>query len=110
VKRIPEEVFIPFFAFYLFLVPDARGRGRPRTAWMDNIKTWTGLSVEESIRMTENRENVESKSMMWPTLGSRTAKEQNSAKNAKYGGIRRNYRPRFKSFFSVQITRESSPG
>ena len=29
------------------------GRGRPRTAWMDNIKTCTGLSVEESIRMTE---------------------------------------------------------
>ena len=29
-------------------------RGRPRTAWMDNIKTWTGLSVEESIRMTED--------------------------------------------------------
>jgi len=22
-------------------------------AWMENIKTWTGLSVEESIRMTE---------------------------------------------------------
>ena len=31
-----------------------RTRGRPRTAWMDNIKTWTGLSVEESIRMTED--------------------------------------------------------
>ena len=28
----------------------ARRRGRSRTAWMDNIKTWTGLSVEESIR------------------------------------------------------------
>ena len=33
-----------------------RRRGRPRTAWMDNIKTWTGLSVEESIRMTEDRD------------------------------------------------------
>ena len=32
--------------------PGARKRGRPRTAWMDNIKTWTGLSVEESIRLT----------------------------------------------------------
>jgi len=29
-------------------------RGRPRTAWMDNVKTWTGLPVEESIRMTED--------------------------------------------------------
>ena len=34
----------------------ARRRGTPRTAWMDNIKTWTGLSVEESIRMTEDRD------------------------------------------------------
>ena len=34
-------------------VPDARSRGRPRTAWMDNIKTWTGIPVEESVRITE---------------------------------------------------------
>ena len=34
-------------------VPDARRRGRPRT---DNIKTWTGLAVKESIKMTEDRE------------------------------------------------------
>ena len=27
---------------------------KPRTAWMDNIKTWTGLPVEESVRMTED--------------------------------------------------------
>jgi len=32
-------------------MPGARRRVS-RTAWMDNIKTWTGLSVEESIRMT----------------------------------------------------------
>jgi len=38
-------------------MPGARRRGRPpRTAWMDNIKTWTGLSVEESIRMTADRD------------------------------------------------------
>ena len=35
-------------------MPGAHRRGRPRTAWMDNIKTWTGLSMEESIRMTED--------------------------------------------------------
>jgi len=34
----------------------ARRRGRPRTAWVDNTKTWTGLSVEESLRMTEDRD------------------------------------------------------
>jgi len=27
------------------MMPGARRRGRPRTAWIDNIKTWTGLSV-----------------------------------------------------------------
>ena len=37
-------------------MPGARRRGRPCTAWMDNIKTWTGLSVEESIKMTEDRD------------------------------------------------------
>jgi len=26
------------------------------TAWMDNIKTWTGLTMEESIRMAEDRD------------------------------------------------------
>jgi len=27
----------------------------PRTAWTDNVKTWTGHPVEESIRMTKDR-------------------------------------------------------
>ena len=35
-------------------MPGVRRQGRPRTAWIDNIKSWTGLSVEESIRMTED--------------------------------------------------------
>jgi len=34
-------------------MPGARKRGRPRTAWMDNIKTRTGLSVEESINQSD---------------------------------------------------------
>ena len=37
-------------------MPGACRRGRPHTAWMDNIKTWTGLPLEESIRMTEDRD------------------------------------------------------
>ena len=37
-------------------MPGARRRGRPRTAWMDNIKTWPGLPVGESARMTEDRD------------------------------------------------------
>jgi len=37
-------------------MPGARRRGRPRTAWMDNIKTCTKLLVKKSIRMTEDRD------------------------------------------------------
>jgi len=36
-------------------MPGACRRGRPRTAWVDNIKTWTGLTVEESVRITGQR-------------------------------------------------------
>ena len=58
----------------------ARRRGRQRTAWMDN-NTWSGLPVKESMKMTEI--NVESTSMVWPTLGSRIATEQNKTKQLK---------------------------
>jgi len=37
-------------------MPGARRRGRPHTAWMDNIMTWTGLTMVESIRMAEDRD------------------------------------------------------
>ena len=33
--------------------------------------------VEESVRMAEDRDKWRNTSMVWPTLGSRTAKEQN---------------------------------
>jgi len=36
-------------------MPGARRLGRLRTAWMDNIKKWTGLPVEKSVRMTGQR-------------------------------------------------------
>jgi len=60
-------------------MPGARRRERPRTSLMDNINTWTGLSVEESIRMTEGRYKWRKYVLVWPTLVSRTAKrtEQN---------------------------------
>ena len=57
-------------------MPGACKRGRPRTTWLDNIKTWTGLPVEESITMTEDRDKWRKYVKVWPTLGSRTAKEQ----------------------------------
>ena len=53
-------------------MPGACRRGRPRTAWMDNITTWTGLCgrVSQNDRGQRNREST---FMVWP---SRTAKEQ----------------------------------
>jgi len=59
-------------------MPGARRRGRPRTAWMDNIKMWTGLPVEESVRMTEDRDKWRKyvHGVANPQIA-RTAKEQN---------------------------------
>src|SRR6218665_20063 len=36
-------------------VPGGRGKGIPRINWMDNIRTWTGRTQEDLIRMTEDR-------------------------------------------------------
>ena len=58
-------------------MPGARRRGRPRTAWMDNIKTLTGLSVEESTRMTEDRDKYRKYIHGVANTRSSTAKEQN---------------------------------
>jgi len=52
-------------------VAGACRRGRPHTVWMDNIKTWIGLSVEESIRIAEDREST---SVVWSTLGSTSSR------------------------------------
>jgi len=37
-------------------MPGACRRERPRMTWMDNINIWTGIPLEESIRMTEDRD------------------------------------------------------
>ena len=37
-------------------MPGVRRRRRHLTAWIDNIKLWIGFSVEESIRMTQDRD------------------------------------------------------
>jgi len=44
---------------------------------MDNIKTWTGLPVEESVGVTEDRDKWRKYVRGVATLGSRTVKEQN---------------------------------
>jgi len=62
-------------------MPGTCRQGRTCMALMDNIDMWTGLPVEELVRMTEI--NRESMSMVWPTLGWRTAKEQNRTMTMK---------------------------
>jgi len=37
-------------------MPGVCRQERPCMAWIDNIKSWTGLSVEESVRMTKDRD------------------------------------------------------
>jgi len=67
-------------------MPGARRRGRPRTAWMDNIKTSRRGQdyVEESIRMRQDRDKWRKYVHGVTNLGSRTAKEQN--RTLQYGG------------------------
>jgi len=65
-------------------MPGACRRGRPRTAWMDNIKTWTGISVEESVRMTGiNGEKVR------PWCGQPSARGRLKNRTEQNSGIRR---------------------
>ena len=44
-----------------------RGRDRPRTLWMDNIKEWTKLSYVDCVRKADDRERW--KSMIVNLLG-----------------------------------------
>ena len=37
-------------------MPGTRRRGRPRTAWMDNIRKWTGLSMTQLMARTGDRD------------------------------------------------------
>jgi len=74
-------------------MPGVHRRGRPRTAWIDNIKSWTGLSLEESIRMTEDRDKGDkwSTSMVWPTLGPRTVRNRNKNCGQTAGWIKMSF-------------------
>ena len=36
-------------------VPGRRGKGRPRKSWMDDLKEWTGLDVQQINKIAINR-------------------------------------------------------
>jgi len=65
-------------------MPGARRRGRPRTAWMDNIRTWTGLSVAESIRLAEDRDKW--RKCGQPSDRGRLKTEQDHVSHQKFRG------------------------
>jgi len=60
-------------------MPGRCRRGRPGMPWINNISTWTKLSVEGSIRMTNDRDQWRQNVMhgVWPTLRSRMNHELN---------------------------------
>ena len=60
-------------------MPGARRRGRPRTAWDGWTTSRRGQDSPWKSQSEWQRTEIngESTSMVWPTLGSRTAKEQN---------------------------------
>ena len=55
-----------------------RKRGRPKTAWIDNVTSWTGLKLEDTIRSGKWTTDLhgERRFIVWPTLGLRTAKDK----------------------------------
>ena len=85
---MPEKYRFYRFALYSILhrkrphkeqLPGQRRRGRPRLLWMDNIKAWARLTLEEALRKRMIVTNGEDSSLAQPTLGSRMARrtEQN---------------------------------
>ena len=58
-------------------MPGARRRGRPRTAWRTTSRRGQDSPWKSQSERQRTRINGESTSMVWPTLGSRTAEEQN---------------------------------
>lgn len=52
-----------------------RAQGRPKITWLDNIRTWTGLSAYQVLRATMIGNNGKRESTVQPTLGMRMVKE-----------------------------------
>ena len=46
-------------------MPGARRRGRPRTAWMDNIKTWTDRTLRGRVNQNDRGQGLMEKVRQW---------------------------------------------
>ena len=49
----------------LGMMPGKRRRGRPRMQYIDNIKKWTRTSLEENVRLTEDRTAWHERNSSW---------------------------------------------
>jgi len=47
-------------------LPGKRARGRPKTSWMNNITAWTGLTLNDILRKTEDKS--EWRAVIWPWI------------------------------------------
>ena len=63
---------------------------RLHTAWMDNIETCTGLTVEESVRITEDRDKWRKyvHGVANPRIEDGQRTEQNSLDTTRFDGPR----------------------
>ena len=75
-------------------MPGACCRGGPRTAWKDNIKKWTGLPMEESVRMSEDR-------YKWRWLKNRT--------EPRLTHIRQKYVKQFSTVRKITVYKQRTP-
>ena len=76
----------------LRMMPGERRRGRPRMQYIDNIKKWTKASLEENVRLTEDRTSLGGCPFNGP-LGvlkypTRESPRRDAASPIKYNGLR----------------------
>jgi len=60
-------------------LPGKLARGRPKTSWINNITAFTGLTINDILRKTEDIEvNGELSSGVWSTHGLRKTERRRS--------------------------------
>ena len=69
-------------------MPASCTRGKPKMTWIDNIKSWTGLSLTELIRNVEDRHQWRLEKDCWPTLVVMTAKGRQALNSVGYTNVK----------------------
>ena len=63
--------------------PGNRKRGSPKTAWIDNVTSWTGLKLEDTIRKVDNRSAWRTTCSLPSDRGRLKARQGNASKLEK---------------------------